>query len=112
MAQASDTQSAAPADRTRKHASLLASGERVLVVRQRHWFTFIQAARWFVLVLVVGVLVGVLGRQVPTTTGSSGSSTRSSNWGFWLFVLDRRSRASAGTTSSGGASATSSRRGA
>ena len=65
-----------PVSDTERFASLLASGERVLVVRQRHWFTFIQAARWFVLVLLGGVVVGILGQQVDAT-GSPASSTRS-----------------------------------
>jgi hypothetical protein len=37
------------AEETQKYASLLATGERVLLVRQRHWLTFLEAGRWFVL---------------------------------------------------------------
>jgi hypothetical protein len=85
----SDTQAAAPpppVDDTERFASLLASGERVLVVRQRHWFTFVQAARWFVLVLGVGVVVGILGQQVDSD-GITGILNTILNWGFGLFFL-------------------------
>jgi Short C-terminal domain/Bacterial PH domain len=81
----------APADQpavddTTRFASLLASGERVLVVRQRHWFTFIQAARWFLLVLAAGILVGLLNGQVPND-GAVGFLSTILNWGFAVFVL-------------------------
>ena len=42
---------APPVDATARYASLLASGERVILVRQRHWLTFLEAGRWFVLAL-------------------------------------------------------------
>ena len=55
MTEPSHGAAASPAavDDTALFASLLASGERVLLVRQQHWFTFVQAARWFLLVLAV-----------------------------------------------------------
>ena len=84
-----DTQGAAPApppDDTARFASLLASGERVLVVRQRHWFTFIRAARWFVLVFAAGVIIGSVNGQVPDD-GILGSLSTILNWGFAIFVL-------------------------
>ena len=71
---------------TERFASLLASGERVIVVRQRHWFTFIQAARWFVLVLLAGVVVGILGQQVDSD-GITGILNSILNWGFGIFFL-------------------------
>jgi hypothetical protein len=74
-----------PPDLTARYASLLASGERVVVVRRRHWFTFIQAARWFVLVLVAGALVGLLNAEVPNN-GIAGDVSTVLNWGFALFV--------------------------
>ncbi len=86
MSQASDTQTAAPPDPNAKYASLLASDERVLVVRQRHWFTFIQAARWFVLVLGAGVLAGFLNDQVPDD-GILKPVSWVLGWGFIVFVL-------------------------
>jgi hypothetical protein len=86
----SDTQAAPapspPVDDTARFASLLASGERVLVVRQRHWFTFIQAARWFVLVLFGGVVVAFLGQQVDGD-GITGFLNTILNWGFGIFFL-------------------------
>jgi hypothetical protein len=75
-----------PADETERFASLLASGERVLVVRQRHWFTFIQAARWFVLVLGVGVVVGILGQEFDGD-GITGFLNTILNWGFGIFLV-------------------------
>jgi hypothetical protein len=47
--------------------ALLATDERVLVVRRRHWFTFIDAARWFALAFVVGVGLAALDRSVSDT---------------------------------------------
>jgi Short C-terminal domain/Bacterial PH domain len=75
-----------PVDPTVQFASLLASGERVLVVRRRHWFTIIQAARWFVLVLAVGLLIGWLGSKVDGG-GVSGVFNQVFNWGFGVFAL-------------------------
>jgi hypothetical protein len=73
-------------DDTERFASLLASGERVVLVRQRHWFTFIQAARWFVLILVAGAVVGFLGTQVDAD-GVTGFLNSILNWGFGIFAL-------------------------
>lgn len=90
VSEPADTQpvaaSAPPVDDTERFASLLASGERVLVVRQRHWFTFIRAARWFLLVLGAGVLVGILGREVDGD-GVTGFLNTVLNWGFGVFAL-------------------------
>jgi hypothetical protein len=90
MTEPADTRAApapsAPVSDTERFASLLASGERVLVVRQRHWFTFVQAARWFVLVLLAGVLVGILGQQVDSD-GVTGFLNTILNWGFGVFFL-------------------------
>jgi len=90
MTEPADTRAApapsAPVSDTERFASLLASGERVLVVRQRHWFTFVQAARWFVLVLLGGVVVGILGQQVDGD-GITGILNSILNWGFGIFFL-------------------------
>ena len=85
-AHAGSTGRVAARDDTERFASLLASGERVVVVRQRHWFTFIQAARWFVLVLLAGVVVGFLGQQVDSD-GITGFLNSILNWGFGIFFL-------------------------
>jgi hypothetical protein len=77
---------APPADETGQFASLLASGERVLVVRRRHWATFVQAARWFALVLLAGLLVEVLNGQVPND-GTFGFLSTGLGWGFAILVL-------------------------
>ena len=45
---------------TAKYESLLATGEQVLLVRQRHWLTFLEAGRWFVLALVIPGVLGLL----------------------------------------------------
>ena len=73
-------------DPNERFASLLASEERVIVVRQRHWATFINAARWFVLVLGVGLLVGLLDKGVPDG-GVLGWLSSVLGWGFGVLVL-------------------------
>src|SRR5215207_3804619 len=74
------------AEDTRKYASLLATGERVLLVRQRHWLTFLEAGRWFVLVLGIGVLVALLDQAVPDD-GVVGFLGTLLSWGFGLFFV-------------------------
>jgi hypothetical protein len=73
-------------DPTDRFASLLASGERVLLVRQRHWLTFLEAGRWFVLSLGCGVLLLILGQQVDDD-GVSGFFSTLLSWGFGVFLL-------------------------
>ena len=68
-----------PEDETSSYASLLATGERVLLVRRRHWLTFLEAGRWFVLALGAGIATLVLGQAV----GFLGSLL---DWAFWIFV--------------------------
>jgi uncharacterized membrane protein YdbT with pleckstrin-like domain len=68
-----------PEDETSSYASLLATGERVLLVRRRHWLTFLEAGRWFVLALGAGIAILVLGQAV----GFLGSLLE---WAFWIFV--------------------------
>jgi uncharacterized membrane protein YdbT with pleckstrin-like domain len=68
-----------PEDETSSYASLLATGERVLLVRRRHWLTFLEAGRWFVLALGAGIAILVLGQAV----GFLGSLL---DWAFWIFV--------------------------
>ncbi len=76
----------APPDETARFASLLATDERVLVVRRRHWFTFVQAARWFLLVLGIGVLIEALNSVVPDS-GVTGFLSTVLSWGFGLFAV-------------------------
>ena len=73
-------------DDTSRYASLLATGERVLLVRQRHWLTFLEAGRWFVGALGIGVLVALLDQAVPDD-GTLGFLGTTLSWGFGLFVL-------------------------
>ena len=73
-------------DDTSKYASLLATGERVLLVRQRHWLTFLEAGRWFVLALGIGALVALLDQAVPDD-GTLGFLGTFLSWGFGLFFL-------------------------
>ena len=73
-------------DPNERFASLLASEERIIVVRQRHWATFIEAARWFVLVLGAGVLIGLLREGVPSG-GILGWLHSTLGWGFTVLVL-------------------------
>jgi hypothetical protein len=82
---APDTPSS-PRDETELYDSLLATGERVLLVRQRHWLTFIEAGRWFVLALAAGIVVLVLDGQV-SDDGIAGGLSTVLGWGFWIFLL-------------------------
>jgi hypothetical protein len=75
-----------PEDLSTRYASLLATGERVLFVRQRHWMVFLDAARWFVGALFVGVVLAALGQSVPDG-GVAGVLDTLLGWGFWLFVV-------------------------
>lgn len=72
-------------DETSKYASLLATGERVLLVRQRHWLTFLEAGRWFVLAFGVGLLTLLLDQAVPDD-GVVGFLGTLLDWAFWLFL--------------------------
>ena len=75
----------APRDETARYASLLASGERVILVRQRHWLTFLEAGRWFVLALAVGLVLLVFGQSLDDG-GISGFFGTILDWGFWIFL--------------------------
>ena len=73
----------ASAEDTSKYDSLLATGERVLLVRQRHWLTFLEAGRWFVLALVIGLVSGALDRAVPDD-GVAGPISTLLGYAFWI----------------------------
>jgi putative oligomerization/nucleic acid binding protein/PH (Pleckstrin Homology) domain-containing protein len=73
------------ADETARYASLLASGERVILVRQRHWLTFLEAGRWFALALAVGLVLLVFGQSLDDG-GISGFFGTILDWGFWIFL--------------------------
>lgn len=73
-------------DEARKYDSLLATGERVLLVRQRHWVTFLEAGRWFVLALVVGLVSKALDAGVPDSGVASPLSTLL-NYAFWIALI-------------------------
>jgi Short C-terminal domain/Bacterial PH domain len=72
-------------DETSKYASLLATGERVLLVRQRHWLTFLEAGRWFVLAFGAGLAALLLDQVVPDD-GAVGFLGTILSWGFWIFL--------------------------
>jgi uncharacterized membrane protein YdbT with pleckstrin-like domain len=74
------------ADDTSKYDSLLATGERVLLVRQRHWLTFLEAGRWFVLALVIGLVAGALDAGVPNH-GVAGPLSTLLGWAFWIALI-------------------------
>ena len=74
------------ADDTSKYDSLLATGERVLLVRQRHWLTFLEAGRWFVLALVIGLVAGALNAGVPNS-GVAGPLSTLLGWAFWIALI-------------------------
>ena len=73
-------------DLTAHYAALLASGERVLLVRQRHWLTFLEAGRWFVAALVCGILLLLMSSSLGDD-GVGGALGDVLGWGFWLFLL-------------------------
>jgi Short C-terminal domain/Bacterial PH domain len=74
-----------PEELTERYASLLASGERIALVRQRHWLTFLEAGRWFALALGCGILLLALGQQFGDD-GVSGFFSTLLDWGFWIFL--------------------------
>src|SRR5262245_37186928 len=80
------TDTTPPEDEARKDDSLLATGERVLLVRQRHWLTFLEAGRWFVLALVAGVLAKALDSGVPDN-GVAGPLSTLLRWVFWIALI-------------------------
>jgi putative oligomerization/nucleic acid binding protein/PH (Pleckstrin Homology) domain-containing protein len=80
------TSASAQRDQTAKYASLLATDERVLLVKQRHWLTFLEAGRWFVLALGAGIVLAALNRGVPNN-GVAGPLSTLLSWAFWLFLL-------------------------
>ncbi len=86
MSTARATSASAQRDQTAKYASLLATDERVLLVKQRHWLTFIEAGRWFVLALGIGIVLSALDQAVPDS-GVAGPVSTLLSWGFWLFLL-------------------------
>jgi uncharacterized membrane protein YdbT with pleckstrin-like domain len=73
-------------DETSKYASLLATDERVLLVRQRHWLTFLEAGRWFVLALAIGLVAGALDAGVPNN-GVAGPLSTLLGWAFWIALI-------------------------
>lgn len=74
------------ADEAAGFASLLATDERVLLVRRRHWFTFIDAGRWFLLAAAVGLALAALNGSIPDD-GILGPLSTVLGWGFWVFIL-------------------------
>ena len=86
MSTARATSASAQQQQTAKYASLLATDERVLLVKQRHWLTFIEAGRWFAAAIGIGIVIAALNQGVPDSGVASPLSTLLS-WVFWLFVL-------------------------
>jgi Short C-terminal domain/Bacterial PH domain len=80
-----DQPSAASDEPSARFASLLASGERIVLVRQRHWLTFLEAGRWFVLSFGCGLLLLILSQQFGDD-GVSGFFSTLLDWGFWIFL--------------------------
>jgi uncharacterized membrane protein YdbT with pleckstrin-like domain len=69
-----------------QYASLLASGERVLLVRRRHWLTFLAAGRWFVYALLAAIVAGALDASIPNG-GISGPLSTVLGWAATAFLL-------------------------
>lgn len=81
--QSGAAQTSPPRDETARFASLLATGERVLLVRQRHWLTFLEAGRWFLLAFAAGLVILLLDQVVPDD-GAVGFLGTGLDWVFWL----------------------------
>jgi uncharacterized membrane protein YdbT with pleckstrin-like domain len=77
---------APPPDLTAQYASLLASGERVLVVRRRHWLTFIAAGKWFAYALLAAIISGALDASIPNG-GISGPVSTILGWATTAFLI-------------------------
>jgi len=75
-----------PEDERSKYASLLATDERVLLVRQRHWLTFLEAGRWFVVALAIGLVAAALDAGVPNN-GVAGPISTLLHYAFWIALL-------------------------
>ncbi len=73
----------APADPMAKYESLLATGERVLLVKQRHWLTFLEAGRWFGLAILAGIGVWFINGFIPDD-GVLGFLSTLLTWAFWI----------------------------
>lgn len=82
------TQAVAPPveDETAKYASLLATDERVLLVRQRHWLTFLEAGRWFLLALGIAVIAAIVNGNV-SNDGVAGALSTTLGWLFWASLV-------------------------
>ena len=105
MSEQAETSAATAApDETARYAPLLATGERVLLVRRRHWFTFVNAARWFLLVFGAAIIVEIVNGSVP----NGGVSGHVSDGLTWILVCSSRSPGSAGSTWRGSGSVISS----
>lgn len=81
-----ETSPPATEDLTARYAALLASGERVLLVRQRHWLTFLAAGRWFLLAVLAAILSGAVDAQVGNG-GVSGVLSTVLGWATGVFLL-------------------------
>ncbi len=77
---------APPEDETAKYASLLATDERVLLVRQRHWLTFLEAGRWFLLALGIAVIAAIVNGNV-SNDGVAGALSTTLGWLFWASLV-------------------------
>jgi hypothetical protein len=75
-----------PEDETAKYASLLATEERVLLVRQRHWLMFLEAGRWFVLALGIAIVAAVTNGNV-SNHGVAGALSTALGWLFWICIV-------------------------
>lgn len=86
MSEQASTSPQAPESEAARYQSLLATGERVLLVQRRHWFTFIEAGRWFVLVLVAGIVTSAIKASIPDD-GIAGPLNTVLGYAFVIFLL-------------------------
>jgi Bacterial PH domain/Short C-terminal domain len=75
-----------PEEEAARYQSLLGTGERILLVQKRHWFTILDAGRWFLLALAAGAITSAVNASIPDS-GLTGPLSTLLGWAYGLFLL-------------------------
>jgi hypothetical protein len=75
-----------PKEELARYQSLLGTGERILLVQKRHWFTILDAGRWFLLALAAGAITSAVNSSIPDS-GLTGPLSTLLGWAYGLFLL-------------------------
>jgi Bacterial PH domain/Short C-terminal domain len=75
-----------PEEEAARYQSLLGTGERILLVQKRHWFTILDAGRWFLLALAAGAITSAVNASIPDS-GITGPLSTLLGWAYGLFLL-------------------------